>query len=408
MLNPWFYLLCLSALIGIAAVLNRTLPLQRRLTSDDTHSHRLLSMDGLRGILATSVFVGHGCGYYFFAMTGTWQLPPSNFFAQLAFVPVTLFFFITGYLFWSKLIKKSNVAFVPFVEERLMRLTPAFLFALTCFIALVAVESHLHLNEPALIVTKEVLGWIPFGLLPKPINQLHGSETWLSVAWTLRFEWIFYFSLPFMAWFARKWGRTVALLVGCLTLHWLLLKARHLSVGHEGLVIAYLRFLGAVFAGGIVAAYIPREGRWAQAARSKYASFLSLIILFVVALWLPPSYDLIESTALFVPFACVALGNSWFGLLTTAAVRLLGRVSYSFYLLHIVCLRTGMLLLSQHVYLRSLAPFHYWLYVALCGAFAVTLSCISFQFFEYPFMRRSPHSLPKLREEQTIASSTCA
>src|SRR5882724_11599099 len=56
-------------------------------------------IDGLRGILAMNIFFHHSLVNYYYLQTGAWLLPPSNFYAQLGPMSVTMFFFVTGFLF---------------------------------------------------------------------------------------------------------------------------------------------------------------------------------------------------------------------------------------------------------------------------------------------------------------------
>ena len=65
---------------------------------------RFSSIDGLRGYLAFFVFLHHSCIWYFYLRTGKWVLPPSNLYIHLGQIAVALFFMITGFLFFSKLI----------------------------------------------------------------------------------------------------------------------------------------------------------------------------------------------------------------------------------------------------------------------------------------------------------------
>lgn len=65
---------------------------------------RYASIDGLRGYLAFFVFLHHSCIWYFFLRTGQWQAPPSNLYNHFGQSSVALFFMITGFLFFSKLI----------------------------------------------------------------------------------------------------------------------------------------------------------------------------------------------------------------------------------------------------------------------------------------------------------------
>src|SRR4051794_29707847 len=65
---------------------------------------RYVSIDGLRGYLALAVLLHHACTWYFYARTGKWAPPPSNLYTHFGHSGVALFFMITGFLFFTKLL----------------------------------------------------------------------------------------------------------------------------------------------------------------------------------------------------------------------------------------------------------------------------------------------------------------
>ena len=65
---------------------------------------RYVSIDGLRGYLAFFVFMDHSCVWYFFLHTGHWRVPPSSLYTNFGESSVALFFMITGFLFYGKIL----------------------------------------------------------------------------------------------------------------------------------------------------------------------------------------------------------------------------------------------------------------------------------------------------------------
>ena len=66
-------------------------------------------MDGLRGFLALSVVLHHASIYHQFLQqasltSAAWSAPPSRLYLTLGMAAMSMFFMITGYLFWSRLI----------------------------------------------------------------------------------------------------------------------------------------------------------------------------------------------------------------------------------------------------------------------------------------------------------------
>ncbi|MGJ7104041.1 acyltransferase family protein [Morganella morganii] len=69
------------------------------------NSNRNLKIDGLRGVLAVSVFFHHTVISYYWIKNGTWEPIDNIAIMNLGSVSVSLFFMITGYLFYKIAIK---------------------------------------------------------------------------------------------------------------------------------------------------------------------------------------------------------------------------------------------------------------------------------------------------------------
>src|ERR1700676_3751492 len=69
---------------------------------------RFASIDGLRGYLALFVYLSHGCLWYFYLRNGRWDVPPSRLYTHMGSSSVAIFFMITGFLIFSKLIEAQN------------------------------------------------------------------------------------------------------------------------------------------------------------------------------------------------------------------------------------------------------------------------------------------------------------
>jgi len=136
----------------------------------------------------------------------------------------------------------------------------------------------------------------------------------------------------------------------------------------------------------MLVAIIPTSGKFLTMARSPYAAVMSLLMIASVLIFTPASYGPQESACLALPFLCICLGNTWFGLLISAPIQLLGRISYSFYLLHAFALQIGLLLLQKIVKVASLSTYAYWSFAGICGVSAVAVSCLSWYLFELPFL----------------------
>ena len=338
------------------------------------HAHvRYLPLDGLRGFLALGVFFHHAVVFYFFYVTGKWQVPPSVFYTLLGQIAVSLFFMITGFLFWSKAIQtRGKVNPIKLLQSRLRRLVPMYVVSVLLVFGVAFIASGLMLRSSYPDLANQMLRWMSFGFMDLPdVNGLKKSWIINSVYWTLRYEWLFYLLLPFIAWAYRDVAFVVLALVAgalVLTLH-----------GH----IVLLSF---VF--GAVTAWLSSKNiiwlmRLAQSRLAAVGVFAILALLF----WrLDTAYTLRAGAMLFVVFFILAAGNSLFGLLVSAPARLLGATSYSLYLLHSPILFLVLYFVNRWTPIASLDALSYWSVVGLAGCLLVLAAALTFRWVEYPFM----------------------
>jgi peptidoglycan/LPS O-acetylase OafA/YrhL len=369
-------------------LLSRILPFHRMQQQKELERQRVVSLDGARGILALSVFFLHVVEFYKFKSTGLWVPTNSNFYDQMGVFPVTMFFFITGYVFWLKLIAQPRIQVRPFLVGRLGRLGGVYGFAcLVCF-ALAAIVSgfQARVSLPRLIA--QASGWLLFFGSGHDINKVYLSRLWLGPGWTLKFEWLFYLSIPLLGWFARR-SQRLLIIVGLAAAFSFVVDHIHL-VGPIHLLWemlgSYAQFLAYTFSVGMLVACWRPTAKIQVWARSGVASCISILLLLVTLTWARPAYGWQESMLLAFPFASIAFGNTFFGLLTSQSVRFLGRISYSFYLLHMVLLTIEIMILNRYTQFAQVGPGTYWLFAAASGAIAILVSAISYQYLEYPLL----------------------
>ena len=90
--------------LGALAIAVLTVSLLQRRFGEPTEARRFSTLDGLRGYAAFLVYLSHGAAWYVFARTGVWAAPATRLYAHFGRSSVAIFFMITGFLFWSKLI----------------------------------------------------------------------------------------------------------------------------------------------------------------------------------------------------------------------------------------------------------------------------------------------------------------
>jgi peptidoglycan/LPS O-acetylase OafA/YrhL len=390
------YFLCLAAFALILQGICTRSERLRALTACDPGRGRLHAIEGLRGLCALSVFFHHAVISCLAWRTGVWTDPPSRFSFYLGRESVLLFFFTTGFLFWRKLRREQRLAVGAFFSGRFRRLVPAYLGSVALILAVVAVESGGALRVAPRVLVRSLQPWLaftlPFGDMPD-VNGVHDTgriNAW--VFWTLRLEWLFYLLLPLLSWFSR--GRRTWLLGLLAGASYALLVARPLpdpASPAAQMAVPFVRYFLVGFFPGMAAAHLVELPTFARVARRPLAAVAALGALAVPILFIPGngverSVDL-SALPLFFAFACVAAGGDGFGLLTSRWAQLLGKMSYSVYLLHGIVLFVTFRLVAVRLRPAALPAAGEWLLIALTGLGVLGLAFVSYTRLEAPFLR---------------------
>ena len=380
-LSPYFYLLMMPIFLLEGWLLSRVLPFHREQNKAQLEQRRLVPLDGLRGILALSVFFLHAAEFYQSGDRQPW-FPSTVFLAQLGVMAVSLFFFITGFLFWRKLASGRSFEVGQFLYGRFARLSGVyFLVCFTCF-GLLAWVSGFQRNVSLAKLVAQLISWMGYFGAGHDLNGIAWSRLWLGPAWTLGYEWLFYLSLPFLGWFAARKSRIpLLILLGVIIGHGLNMLHPHNAVAHwlSGFIATYAGFLGTVFSVGIITAALDLPERVVTWLKGPVATLLSFALLLLAATRLNPTYGWKESLVLAFPFICIRFGNDWFGLLHLEGTRFLGRVSYSFYLLHVVLLEI------EFRIFKPVGAVPFLVFVALSGLLTILVSAFTYRYLEFPF-----------------------
>lgn len=302
-------------------------------------AQKLVSLQGLRGILAFAVVAHHACCWFFFSQSGLWWTGHSVLFDRLADFGVIQFFYLSGFLFWRKLMKRGRVPAGNFYLSRFARIGPVYYVCVGAALILGLAQSGFQLSVLWGGLLTSLLPWLFFSIGGRPdVNHVDILRITCGVTWTLGLEWLFYLSLPLLGWFARKvWRLAVYLLV----FSGVFLLGKHLrgaSLGSGALqdvsffAAQYAKFMLIGFGGGILVAATeePLRGRLQGLGRSRNWIVLAC---YVGYLFIPGVAEL-GQVLLLVAFALLAQGANLFGLLVRPSARLLGAISYPVYLVH--------------------------------------------------------------------------
>lgn len=358
---------------------------------------RLQTIDGLRGYLALGVMLHHAAIYHLWLRDGVWNVPPSRTYTILGTAGVAVFFMITGYLFWGGLIdKRGRMDWARLYLGRLFRIAPLYLFAILAMVVLVMMHADWHLKVPFGEFLNELAPWLALGLLTSGDLNGHPATMILTagVTWSLRYEWIFYLSLPILAVAAGRGAvRTAIVLVVLATAFYLAYVGRFYFLSPMDLTFVTLFLIG------MACASLDRHDRKPRindiAASSIVVAMLAILFLTCSSGYSPRAIALLG-----ISFYLVISGCTLFGILTHRASRRLGNISYGIYLLQGLVLAV----LFQSQIVRSFAlvsPVRHWAIILLGSAVLLGIATITHAWIERPgvvlgkrLARRLPTAAP--------------
>ncbi|MGF6111636.1 acyltransferase family protein [Pseudomonas frederiksbergensis] len=387
--NPLIAVAAYVLAILTAALLLRAVPKIARHLQHSGES-RFASIDGLRGYLAFGVFIHHSIITWIFLRTGVIDFPPSNFYSQLGQGSVALFFMITGFLFWSRLLTQGRQHdWLAFAVSRLFRLYPLYLpLMLIVFVSVFQLQNW-ELKEPGIKLAGQILAWLTFD---RPdINQYHQTGMLISnVTWTLGYEVFFYLALPLAAMvfiYRGSWLQVVLCLIGIYVLYQV--------VGWEHSLKKH--FL-ASFLGGIAAAYWVRRPQLVAWSQTRLAGIIALLALAIAFTAFNRAFSLMPLLLMSVFFVIVASGHTLFGALKPRSIRWLGEISYSTYLLHGFLLWVMVQRLPHVLNIDTRETWVYLPMMALCACLLIIISSATFLYIEKPGINAGKHVLKWLRQ----------
>lgn len=403
--SAWPYVVLMGVVLVALA-----LPVFRAADEPSQREQRTTTLDGLRGFLALSVFVHHLMVTHGYLTNGVWTFPPTGFPTQLGQVGVGVFFMITGFLFWGKLLDtQGRPDWRSLYVGRLWRIGPMYLVAVGLMLFVVACKTGFTLKEPVWSVLGGALQWLALGIVPTQpdVNGYEGTRFILAgVTWTVFVEWLFYGSLWLMAPLARH-GRTPrfvggALLVCLLALAFAALQSAGVSPSHPtlALVIGALLWVLASFLMGMVSAWLVRHEGASRLLASRLpagpASLLAVACMGAVLFGFPHMAGPVQAVLLWVFFHLVCAGSTLYGLLALRAARRMSTASYSIYLLQGIALTAVFAVPSVRSFAMA-GPLQYWLVGILCAVLLVAASVASYRLVEKPGIAQGKRTRSGLR-----------
>ena len=386
------------------------------LLSSNNHSKRI---EGLRGLLASAVVIHHSACSLGLSLKGGWGVD-SEFLMRMGSEPVRVFFAITGFLFWKKVLRDSQSSPWTFLRRRFARLMPAYYVALLLLFVICAVTAQSSDGLVSPEFSQDIARWLavglPFGKFPDLISSPHpwGMQTWqinAGVFWTLRWEWLFYCALALFLVLKTK-----------ISTWWLLGSAAFIGVVARILPSELLEFPGVAFIrsaamytagsfgpGMILAKMCSPTDKARDVDSNSPASRKTWGIVFLTQGIISAPfgrYELIYSELTLLLCAVVFLTRIGDRILTSRSLVGIGTISYSVYLFH------GMLLTLTRVLKPRLEVVFseqslYWVAIAIVfGPILLMVSMLSYRFLERPFLGGRHSSGPKLAHNSTAMDNS--
>lgn len=345
---------------------------------------RLVSLDGLRGYLALSVFVHHAMMWRHYLQRGVWGYAAGDLalYQHLGEDSVTLFFMMTGFLFGAKLAegRVRPIDWTRLYVSRVLRIYPLYGLVLVVVLATVAMLTGAALHVPAVTLARRVVSLAHFG---RP--SLNGvDDAWMitaGVQWSLAYEWLFYSVLPL-----------AALLFGIVPrARWLVASAAATAIWMHWIADVGVIHVGA-FVAGVLTSLVTRPSGVRAALGGRAGAIAAIAALVTTVTAFGSGYQWPVLLLLSAVFAVVASGNTLFGALAWTPSRVLGEISYSIYLLHglllFAVIRGGVGLPTA----AALGNGAYWGLVVALAPVLVVGAFAAFRLVERPAIQATPHA----------------
>lgn len=291
------------------------------------------SLDGFRAISIAIVFLGHSLK--------TLPIPGG--------LGVTIFFFISGYLITTLLIrefaKTGTFDFKGFYVRRLLRLMPPLL--ITMIIGSVLVLSGLAdgtLNS--MVLVSQVFFFYNYW----DVHHVNDAISGLGILWSLSVEEHFYLIFPaiFLISLKNKWSHWWIAGFAAVVLMWRTVKFTILGADEWAIYALTDTRIDSILWGCFLAVWMGSSRQAEQSGRSQIRLLAFLAGCIVIGLTLVVRDDVFRSTIRYtlqgialIPifhYAMTSQGSLVYRVLNNAVVRRIGVYSYTFYLVHYIVL----------------------------------------------------------------------
>ena len=355
--------------------------------------HRYVTIDGMRGFLAMFVFLHHSSSWYYFARINHWSIIPSSLYNQFGSTSVAVFFMITSFLFFTKLIDSYGREFdwLKLYVGRIVRIMPLYIVAVCTLFVIVGCVTRFTLQESFGKLLLQFGQWLM--IMEPNVNGMNGTKFVIcGVQWSLAYEWLFYCSLAIIGWVFLRLKPSLILLLT--TTIFGVIFALIISRYYPSRV--WLRLWP--FASGLVAAIIARNDKAKKIFSNMWVSPVLVALLAITLFFYPLIFTLVPFLCMTIVFIGISCGNDLFGIFSWKPCRLLGQITYSVYLLH------GLLLFITFYFILGLKKsahltiLEHWITISIVSVFVVIVCSFTYYYIEKPGTESAGSITKRIRE----------
>ncbi|GCH75284.1 acyltransferase family protein [Escherichia coli] len=374
--NIGIVLLCLAASMGI----NRVFVCFNFYNHIDFSGKRYLHIDGIRGIAALLVVLNHAV----FSLSNNGFNPlsvnTSNFwvFAHAGDVGVQIFFCITGFLFFDKIIKTGNkINWEMFFVSRVKRLVPMYLIASTIVLVLTLMWSHG--GQDLTTTARQAINLFGFGFFGSDI-WVNGFRTYSlnAVIWTLPYEWKFYCILPVIC--AAIRFKSIAVIGSVL------------SVGYAVNDLYSGQVVWVYFISGALSAILFNRMKMVSVMLSSnkitnnFFSAASALTIIYLLYTMFSGYGWERFLITTLLFNVIVMAKP--SVFTFKPLVYLGEASYSSYLLHLIINALVIKFIGFIFNLNNISAVGFWTLILSIVSITTIVTAYTFKYVEYRFIKK--------------------
>ncbi|MBT0521270.1 acyltransferase family protein [Morganella morganii] len=367
------FIVCITASVLVSWAY---LSIERKFNANYTQNqeNRLFFLDGLRGIASVFVLANHSVYMFKSNEIKLENIKYSDYSmaGQFGAFGVQVFLCLTGFLFFSKIInQRDSLKIIPFINARVKRLFPAYIFSTIVVIALAFMITEKYSIYENI---NSILKMFSFGFFGNRV-LINGWSTYTLRAevWTLPYEWIFYGFILLIG---------VAYKVKTIKYPLILLALYVIFFKIDGWVI------WPHFFTGLIAAIIVKNIRFIKELKDSYYCFS--IILFVMVfisicfdskIYTIDKYILASLVFLFVVTSRPKILNNKY-------LVFIGDYSYSLYLMHLPAFAIISRPLSKLIDLHKINEFEYFALIFITSIFSSVISIFVYKKIEMVLSKR--------------------